>query len=111
MNNIKTHNNYYSSLFRLQDISLNNITENEKYDIDNLYLNEFKLFFKKYIENQKKRKNNINGTSDSDSTIENFTDIYNELNNLYLKSFKNLNNYLKQNNNLKGIRLEGNRLS
>ena len=112
MNNTSNNNNNSNniSLYRLQDISSNNIQQKEKYGVNNLYIIEFKLFFKKYIASQKRKQNNNDAISDQSSDREYFSDIYNELNNIYLKSFKNLNNYLKDNNNLKGLRFEGNKL-
>ena len=93
-----------------------NPSSNIDYNMNDLYLEEFKLFFKRYVENQRKKKlselnnNNDDGFSDSESNYdENYTDIYNELNNIYLKCFKKLNQFIKVNKNSKGIRLEGNK--
>ena len=115
MNNINNNCNNKTSLFINEGISGNNLSQNENNDINEDELEEFKLIFRKYIAKQKKNKNknffqNKNDIlSDSDSDLENFVDIYNELNSLYLKCYKNLNQFLKENKNLKGVKLEGNK--
>ena len=107
MTNISNNN---IPLFSLQDQTPNNLSINENYDNNGLYLENFKIFFRKYIANQRKQQNNKDSFSDSNSDLENLPDIYNEINNIYLKSLKNLNQFLKENHNKKGIRLEGNKL-
>ena len=115
MNNNYNNNNNNSSLFRKEEISDNNISQDDNNDINDEELEEFKLIFRKYITKQKKNKNKdlfqnkSDILSDSDSDLENFVDIYNELNNIYLKCYKNLNQFLNENKNLKGVKLEGNK--
>ena len=112
MSDLNNNNINNISLFQNSVISSNNHSSNINYNINDLYLEEFKLFFRKYVLNQRKKEidsnhNSEEGFSDSDSC---YSDIYNELNNIYLKCFKNLNQFLKENQNSKGVRLEGNKL-
>ena len=111
MNDINNNVNNDISLFQIQAKSVNDSSVNINNNINDFYLEEFKLFFKKYIANQRRKQNVNNDDAFSDSeSVESFNEIYNELNNIYLKCYQNLNQFLKVDNNLKGVRLEGNKL-
>ena len=110
---IKNNTNNNSLLFQKKGIPSNNIS----------YINgdkkifcheQIKLFFKKYIVKQRKKKENIKNDDYSDSNSNsNYCDdfdIVNELNNIYLKYYKDLNNFIKTNKNSKGLSLQGNKL-
>ena len=107
------NNNINNTLFPNSVKSSNNHSSNINYNINDLYHEEFKLFFRKYVSNQRKKENldsNHNSEEGLSASDSGFSDKYNELNNIYLKCFKNLNQFLKVNKNSKGIRLEGNKL-
>ena len=105
-------NNIYNNTLFLgkEDSPPNDIIQNEnkENDINDDEHKEFKLIFRKYIANLKNNKNN-DFFSDSDSDLDNFADINKDLNNIYLKYYKNLNQFLNENKNLKGVKLEGNK--
>ena len=61
---------------------------------------------KKYLE---LNQNNDDEISDSDSNADNLEDVYHELNNIYLKCYKNLKQFFLLNKDLKGVRLQGNK--
>ena len=117
--NIKTNN---ISLFPKNGIKSEESLKNIKYNINKLYDQEIKSFFKKYLSKKKNKKNNeqnkininnedLQSQSESDSNSQNIAELsYHELNNLYLKCYENLKKFYNLNKDIKGIRLEGNKL-
>ena len=110
-NNTNHINKSNISLIPKRPISSNRSTVNLNNNLTDFYIEEFKNIFKKYLSNQHRKQNQPNDdtNSETESTGSN-GEIYNELNNIYLKSFKNLNQFLKEDDNLKGVRLQGNKL-
>ena len=118
--NIKRNN---ITLFQKNGIkteeSLKKINHN---NINKIYNQEIKSFFKKYLSKKKKKKTNeqnkvninnedVKSQSESDSNSQNIAELnYHELNNLYLRCYENLKQFYDLNKDIKGLRLEGNKI-
>ena len=78
---------------------------------DVYYINQYKSFFRRYINYQNNNKESIEeSSSDLDNNYKNNSSLRSELNNIYLKNFKNLQKFLHVKHNQKGIKLYGNKL-
>ena len=90
--------------------------------MNNLYFQEIKSFFRKYLSNLRKLKhieqNKMNpeeddaqSHSESDSNSQNIQEFYyHELNNIYLKCYENLKQFYLSIKDIKGLKLEGNKI-
>ena len=90
--------------------------------MNNLYFQEIKSFFRKYLSNLRKlkyieqNKKNLEGDdaqshSESDSNSQNITDFYYHiLNSIYLKCYENLKQFYLSIKDKKGLKLEGNKI-
>ena len=111
INNNSLINKKNISLIPRKPMSSNISTINIKNNLTLFYIEEFKNFFRKYVTNQRLKKKMPNEETMSDEeSAGSFSEINNELNNIYLKCYKNVNQFLKENNNSKGVRLQGNKL-